>query len=453
MELKDTPLWHEITAIAFDNATKPPAVGWKVDFLTEGNKIRPMKLLSATVVRDFRQSYGDEIMIEVMIGAGDFVYDIYPYRRDLKVMLTREAGVDGERGPGYTPDIETQELRAILMDDYSVTVEGHLNNTHSKSALNLTEIMTVRFQLLDLTLERLRLHAVGGLFRDVSPAEVLEYILTTVSTPLDLDETNKIKGVQMVESPNTDKHRHIIIPHGTKVPNVPHYLHKKVGGIYASGLGVYLFKQYWYVYPLYDLTRYDSTIKTLTLINVPKNQFPGIERTFRKTANQTIALITGEVKHSDRSQSQLLNQGNGARYLDARNVIDGFADTSGGDNKAVVSRQSNNNEFVTDESPTGLENVQMASSRITANKFAELSKLAQRAGSEIQCVWENSDMGAIYPGMPVKYMYVKDDQVHELKGVVLAAQHYIQTHGVGMADSRHRVDTALHLFVSREQTS
>ncbi len=228
-------------------------------------------------------------------------------------------------------------------------------------------------------------------------------------------------------------------------------LQHKIGGIYPTGLGMYLFKQHWYVYPLFDLKRFDQTTKTLTLINVPTNQMPGIERTFRKTANQIIALVTGEVKHKDLTEAMLLNQGNGVRFLDSRRVIDNFADTTAGENKAVVMRAENNSEFVTDERTSGLNNVQTAGSRITANKFAEMSKLARRTGSELQCLWENSDMGAIYPGMPVKYMYIRDNRIHELKGTVLGAQHYIQTHGKGMTDTRHRTDTALHLFVERER--
>ena len=449
MELRDSPLWQEISAIAFEQTTPVLNYGWKATFLAGEKEIKPMKVLSLTIVREFRQAYGDEIVLEVIIPAGDFVYDIYPHRQDLTVVLQRESAARSEE-LGLSPDIDSQTLRATLVDDYSVTVEGLLNNAHSREALNLTELMTVRFQLLDLALERIRLHSVGGLFRDATPAQVLEYILTTVSTGLDLDESNAIKGVEMVESPNTDPHRQIIIPHGTRFPELPQYLHNRVGGLYPTGMGVYLFKNHWHVYPLYDLTRFDQTVKTLTLINVPKNQMPGIERTYRKTPHQLIALITGEVKHMDRSEALLMNLGNGVRYFDARRAVDGFAETAGGDNKAVITRGQNNNEFVTDDRTTGLNNIQMSNVRATANKFAEMSKLARRAGSEIQCVWENSDMGEIYPGMPVKYMYVKNDQIHELTGVVLAAQHYVQTHGVGMTDSRHRTDTALHLFVSRE---
>lgn len=454
MELRESPLWQEIQSIAFNVDLLPPVYSWKAEIvLDNGNKtVLPFKVLSLEIFRDYRNAYGDELILEVMIAAGDFVYDVYPNRQNLLINLTKE-GVSGATGEqSMAPDIEAQQLRATLMDDHSVTVEGLTNIAHSRQALNTVDILTVKFQLLDLALERIRMHSVGGVFRDAIPADVLKYILTSVSTGLDLDEDNAIKGVDMVESPNQETYKHIVIPHGTKFPEMPMFINHKIGGLYPTGMGVYLFRQYWYVYPLYDLTRFDSSTKTLTIINVPKNQLPGIERTYRKTANQIIVLATGDVRHADRTESNLLNQGNGVRYMDARKVIDGYANTDEGENKAKIMRAENNNEFVTDERTNGLNNVITSNNRITANKFGEMSKLAQRAGAELQVMWENSDMGAIYPGMPVKYLYIKDDAVVELTGIVLGAQHYVQTHGKGMTNSRHRTDTALHLFVSREKT-
>lgn len=451
MELRESPLWQEIKSIAFDSKEPPAIFAWRAEFLANKKKIVPFKVVSMEIFRDFRGAYGDEIILECMIPAGDFVYDIYPYRQDLLVNLTKQGAQRSTDTAAGEPDIEAQELRATLMDDYSVTVEGLLNVAHSKQALNTVDILTVKFQLLDKALERVRLHDCGGLFRDTKVSDVLQYILTSISNELDLDETNVIKGVEMVDSPNVDPYKHIVIPHGTKFPDVPVFLQKKVGGLYPTGMGLYLFKQHWYVYPLYDLTRFDNTTKTLTLINVPTNQLPHVERTFRTTANQVIALVTGDVKHSDKSEAAMLNQGNGVRYLDARRVIDGFADTSQGENKATVMRAENNNEFVTEQRESGLNNVVTSNAGVTANKFGELSKLASRAGAQLQCLWQNSDMSLVYPGMPVKYMYIKDDRIHELKGVVLGAQHYVQTYGKGITESRHICETALHLFVEREK--
>lgn len=453
MELKDSPLWQEIKSIVFDQKGLPPVYAWRAEFTANKKKIVPFKVVSIEIFRDFRGAYGDEIILECMIPAGDFVYDIYPYRRDLKVTLSKQGRERSSDVATTSPDIESQELRATLMDDHSVTVEGLRNVAHSKQALNTMDIMTVKFQLLDKALEKIRLHSVGGLFKDSKVADVLKYILTSVSNELELDEINTIKGVEMVESPNQDTYKQIVVPHGTLFPDLPPFLHKKVGGVYPTGMGLYLFKQHWYVYPLYDLTRFDKTTKTLTLINVPTNQLPHVERTYRTTANQVIALVTGDVKHKDRTQEALLNDGNGVRYLDARRVIDGFADTTQGDNKASVMRAANNNEFVTDKSETGLNNIRTSGARVTANKFAEMSKLAGRTGTHLQCLWQNSDMSLIYPGMPVKYMYIKNDTVHELKGIVLGVQHYIQTYGKGITESRHQMETAFHLFVERELDS
>lgn len=451
MELRDSPLWQEISSIAFEQSDRVAPYAYKAEFLANKKRVNPFKLLSLTITRDFRNAYGDAIILEVIFPLGDFVYDVFPYRKDLLVTLSRQ---------GQTPDTteaapnaiqEFQQLRATLLDEQasSVNIEGARANAQSKQALNLTDIITVKFQLLDLALERVRLHSVGGLFKDTSPPDVLKYVVTSVSNDLGLDEGNKVRGVEMVDSPNKDTYQQIIIPHGLKFPDLALYLHQRVGGIYPSGLGMYLFRQYWYIYPLYDLTRFDSATKTLTLINLPTNAMPGINRTFRTTANQTIALVTGDVKHLDLTESKLLNEGNGVRYLDARRVMEGYADSEQGDNKAKVMRAENNNEFVTDKRPNGLNNVTTSDTRITANKYYEASRLAKRAGAELQCLWENANLNAIYPGMPVKFMYIKEGQIKELKGVVLGADHYIQTSGKGMTDSKHRLDTTLHLFVSR----
>lgn len=451
MELRDSPLWQEIQAIAFNSGGVPNPYAWKATFTANKKEIIPFKVISVLIFRDFRLNFGDEIELEVMLPAGTFVYDIYPHRANLTVSLQREGRQVESDSPLLSPDIEAQQLRATMIDDFSVAVEGMRSAAHSRESLNLMEVMTVRFQLIDLALENVRMHSVGGLFRDTTPADCLKYILTSIANEMELDDANKIKGVEMVESTNTDKYKHIVIPSGTRLPDVPALLQKKVGGLYPTGMGAYLYRQHWYVYPLFDLTRFDNALKTLTLINVPTNQMPGIERTYRTTANQIIALVTGDVKHLDNSEAALQNQGNGVRYLDSRRVVDGFANTTDGENKAKIMRADNNNEFMAESRGSGLNNVVTSSARITSNKFEEMSKLAQRLGSEIQCIWENSEIGAIYPGMPVKFMYIKDDKVQELKGVVLGAQHYVQTHGVGVTETRHRTDSTLHLFVERER--
>lgn len=448
MELRESPLWQEISAIAFEGPV-PSAYSWKATFTAGGKEIVPFKVISVMIFRDYRNNFGDEIELEVMIPAGTFVYDLYPYRNNLKVSLQREGRLNESDSPLLSPDIEAQQMRATLVDDFSVAVEGARSSAHSRESLNLSEVMNVKFQLIDLALDNVRLHSVGGLFRDTTVGDCLKYILTSIANDIELDDNNKILGVEMVEPANTDTYKHIVLHSGTRLPDVPQILQKKVGGLYPTGMGAYLYRQHWYVFPLYDLTRFDKSVKTLTLINVPTNQMPNVERTYRTTANQVIALVTGDVKHLDRSEAVQQNEGNGVRYLDARRVIDGFADTSEGDNKAKVMRADNSNEFSVEQRADGMNNV--ATTQITANKFAEMSKLAQRLGSEIQCIWENSHIGAVYPGMPVKFMYIKNDSIKELKGVVLGVQHYVQTHGVGVTESRHRTDTTLHLFVEREK--
>lgn len=310
------------------------------------------------------------------------------------------------------------------------------------------DILYVKFQLTDPLVERLRMESVGGIFPDTSCADLLSFLLTDINQKLQLDEENKIEGVDFFEPTLKEKQKQIVLPHATRFVEAPDFLQSKVGGIYNAGLGFYLQKKHWYVYPLYDLTRFDKSLKTLTLVNVPKNRMPGAEVTYRTTGNQVIALITGATKFRDDSESQILNEGNGVRFLDARKLMDGFSETS--KNRTTILRANNNNEFVAEQRKTGLNNVHASPVRITSNNFVELSRLAQRAGAPFQCVWENSNPDLLYPGMPVKYMYVVNGEVKEALGVLIRAHHNIGTYAPGAKSKRYVSNSVLTVFIDRK---
>ena len=162
-------------------------------------------------------------------------------------------------------------------------------------------------------------------------------------------------------------------------------------------------------------------------------------------------LATGEVKLKDDSEEQQLNLGNGVRFADANNFMTGFVDTV--DNKAVASRGSNNSEFISVPRLNGNNNVQMSSNPITANPFMEYSKLARRQGNMITLAWENSQPSLIYPGMPVKIMYMDDDDIVTVYGILLKAHSFVQTKGQGMTDNRHLIQTSMSIFIKRINTS
>jgi hypothetical protein len=199
------------------------------------------------------------------------------------------------------------------------------------------------------------------------------------------------------------------------------------------------------VYPCFDVTRFNDTSHKLTIINIPDNHFPGLERTYKLTGDNLVILSTGKVKFRDNSNVAQLNKGNGTRFADATKIFDNFSTTK--DNKTVASRGSNNSETIGQARPNGQNFVPLGIKKITANPYIEYSALAARQGSLITMVWENANRSLLYPGMPVKIMYLDNDSIKTLYGVLLNVHSFVHTKEPGMTGIRYIVNTTLGVFV------
>jgi hypothetical protein len=226
---------------------------------------------------------------------------------------------------------------------------------------------------------------------------------------------------------------------------VPHHVHYHCGGLYSAGLGYYLQDDHWYVFPVYDNTRFNDGDPTLTIINVPPNRLPGIERTYRKDGDNLVVLATGDAKFRDLSNLAQLNAGNGVRFADASKMMQDFVTVKG--NKAQAARAKNNTEIVGDKRPNNVNYVTTALRGINANPYVEYSALTARQGSGINLVWENADHTLIHPGMPARVMYLDGDEVKELYGVLQGAHLYASMREVGVTSERFVNHMTLSVFV------
>jgi hypothetical protein len=140
--------------------------------------------------------------------------------------------------------------------------------------------------------------------------------------------------------------------------------------------------------------------------------------------------------------------GNGVRYLDATQVIGGWRNVS--NNIATVARSNNMRQIALRRRRTGLDYAPMSGRRITANPYYESSEVAPRVGSTIQVVWENADPDLIYPGMPVRYVYLDDNRLVDVHGTVIGTEFLAGIKGQGVTSNRYHCNVALTLFVDAE---
>lgn len=427
----------------------PKYEAWLLQFHTPTEDVDIFKLISIDVVKDYENNFGDELIVNIIIPGGDWMFKLYPHLDHLQATLYKFSTTKNST-ERLIPSkaIKATRYVASVIKPPAMAVEQNAKNEATEKNLNITQLLSVDVQLIPATIDQLRMMTVGGVFRNTSCDELIKSMLTVHSKKVEVSSEMLPSGVNMIPVDNLQKREHFVIPQGTRVVDVPGYIHKKCGGVYSTGFSYYFQDNYWYVYPTYNTERFNSTEKIMTIINVPSKRLPGNEKSFITEGNHTIILATGETKFTDVSEPQLLNMGNGLRFSDANKYMESFVDIS--DNKAVVSRGKNNSEFITLQRPNGFNNAAISSDRISSNAKLELSKLAARDGVMISLSWENSDTGLIYPGMPVKFRFLKDDVLKEVEGVILKAHDYIQMVGDGLLNNRYISTTNFAIFVKRQ---
>lgn len=445
MELIATTFINEVDEIERSGPKSLNSL-WEVQFLIGKDLVLPHKLLSIDFLERYAGAYAPETVIEVVFGLGTYMYRVLPYKSAIRATLFRTVKSETTLEANLDVGIRNETLRAIPISSMNEQITGNLTQMSDEDTGNQLGFVRVKFELQSIALEQLRMMTFGANFINEVPGNVLHGVITKFSRSINTEQQFSVPGVNMYPPHNTERRSNIMIPHNTPLMELADYLQKNEGGIYRTGLGFFLKRNMWYIWPLFDLTRFNSAEQTLTLLLIPPNQRPSSERTYRTTTRQVIVLITGGSEHADDTEAELYNQGNGIRFTDSRKVLGGFGQSKG--NRSIMDRGANNTEFVGIKRPSGLNNLRTSAN--TDNIYHEASKLSSRAGARMMLVWQNSDPTLIKPNMPVKVSYIKDGIPVELNASLLEAHTYVQPAKAGYVSSAHVTSTVLTVFVEKD---
>lgn len=447
MSFNDSPIVMEYQKIT--NEPKPRGYHWLARLMVDDKPLVVVAVLELRIHSDYVNGFADEVMIRLLMGRGEYTHHVYPNKENLKILLTRELVTVGEDYRDPEEELfEQQEFIAILSTRANPVVEGSMRDQDDQKSEDLNELMEVEFQLMNPAVMALRNRKVGGVFRHKTGMETLRYLLTTESVALEVDEVNKIKGVDIIKPDNPEIRKQIIIGHGTPLVDIGGYIQNQCGGIYNGGLGQYLHRQNWYIYPLYDTTRWEKEERTLTVVNIPEWFSPELETTYRQTKRQVIILATGTTRQVNLSELYNQTTGNGVRFLDARRPLNDYGKQD--KNTFVVKRGNNNHEFMSKALQDDYNRVDVSESVITDNPFRERSLLAEKKGLRVGVVWHNSLPDLLHPGMPVKYIFAAEGEVRELMGTLVSADSYHHDPHQGIRNRIHRCHTGLVLHLDAE---
>lgn len=447
MEIMDSSLGIEIEKIT-KSGDKKVVYYWRAEIHTPVEIIEAIKVLSIDVDRNYEGNYADESIVKVVLSAGKYSYRIYPYLTQLDIVLYKIPLHEQSDGYDEKRPIEEQRYTATLLNPITPMVDANSINQPDEFSLDITNLLELDFQIVFKAVEQMRMMSFGGVYRNLTVEQFLRVAYTNESRKVDVDLDEKPIGIDIIPPNNTSVRDHILIPQGTKLVDLGQYVHYKCGGVYGSGFACYYQGKHWYVFPPYDNRLFDDADEFLTIINIPYNKMPGIERTYRKDGKNLIILATGESRLKNDSEELILNRGNGLRFADASKFIDEFVAVD--NNKAIATRSKVANELKAFERETGKNLVVNSAVKITANFLVEHSKLAPKDGTIIGVTWENSYPDHIFPGMPVKYIYLDGEEVKEVIGVVIKAHHFTSLIAPGVTASRHLSTTNLTIFVKRK---
>lgn len=443
MDISQSSLWREVQDI-LTGGEKPVHYIWQVTFYAGEDAIAPLRVLSIDFDQDYLNNYADFILLEVLLPLGTYAKRIYPYLDNLDVELKRIPIGEVSSGLDQDSPVQVERYTASMIDKGNPIIQQAVGSVTSEEDLNRMDIQPIQFQLTNKLLEQLRMISVGRTYRDMTGEEAVKAMLISGSQRVKVDDARKLRGVQMVKASNQKRRDHVNIPQGTPLVEVPHHVHYHCGGLYAAGLGYYLHNNHWYVFPCYDHTRWRDGDPTLTIINVPENKLPGVERTYRKDGDNLVVIATGPSSFKNLSNLAQLNDGNGVRFADASKMMEDFGKVEG--NKVVAARGKTNTETISDKRKNNLNYVTTALRQINANPYVEFSALAARQGNAANFVWENANRSLLYPGMPTKILYLDGSDIKELYGVLLGAHEYTALREQGPTASRFTSSVTLSVF-------
>ena len=406
------------------------------------------KILNIDVIRDPQFSYADQNTITMLLNRADYAMYVQPNPDILSLSLTATPLLeDGSGADIYRPNL-VQQFKAVLLDRGNPIIEGNGSVIPSREMLEQQGPITVSFQLIDLAVVEFLHVKVGTTIVDTTVENALKGVLGKYCNDIKLDAKDAPKGVKMVVADNIERRNHIVIEHVVPLTDIPGYLqHKEV--VYTTVLGYYYSKQFWHIWPLLNLNRYNQSNEKAHIINVPTNRLTGVERTWRQKDGTLTILSTGNVKFVDPSEAFQLNVGNATVFGNSNNMVGNAAKVEG--NKMYMNSKENVNIFANNERRDKKTNVGMSANRLSDNVFVEASKMAIRDGVIVQAVWKNANLSGLQPYHPVRFSYYDGDLIRDLYGVVLKVQVNIALNGTGITTKAHNTSVAVTLFLERPE--
>jgi len=450
--IEKSPLWKDISKI-MGSEVKDTFSSYTATIHTAVEDYSVLFLQQIDILRDYGANIGDVTFATFQLTFGDYVLRFYPFINNLELTITQYY-LNKANSTNKNNNKNKQRYKMVFLPHENLHVNLSEFQSMDKMTLDHLDIVTVKVQLLSRVLEPLRIIFTSGIYQKVKQETLLRTVIGKESQAVLVDGKPCLDSIDIYPPDNTDIQQHIIIPNQTLVVSLPTFLQEKMNGVYSSGIGSYLqnynSKNTWFIYPLYNTSRYltDKTNSSKAVFYfIPAYRYGGIDNTYRVDGNKIDILCTSDKKYVDDGDTRYMNEGVGFVQADARAFMGKPVVMSEKGPKGNPARLTT---FAANTSrDDGLNYTPSTGVGISSNPFVQYSIITKRNVSTIQISWEHSDNTLIYPGMPCEFVYLEDGKRKSIYGVIAKVQSFIYKTNKGALTANYLQNTSILIYAQR----
>lgn len=406
----------------------------EVRIIAAGEEILVPEMINLRTIRDYMNATHDVTLLSVQVPITHYIDKVYPNKQELMVEIKyKMSGPKGEK-LDY-PDIWIRKYKAILTDPVKPSlvqsdrqpVEGHVKA--------ISSLYTIKLQLIDRIAYEMSFQQCAGIFPNSNVQSIIQTFLSyklrrnEQRKPLINKDFEEVRGCDIVPCDNTQTGTHFI-PSGTKVVDMPAYLQREFG-VYNTDIGYYYQMNYttedfyqtakggwWFVYPLYNFTRFNSAPRTLTVFVLPEKESLDMEKTFTYFDKQLFIFTTGASVNADYTEYDFYEKGNGIQFHRAEEVRERWFKTE--NNRVYPDPQQTKRTASVYERKDNINDTRPVPGFFTENPYKYISQLSKANTVPLAVSWTNAMPDLIIPGMPVKVMFLNKSEIEEVDATVVS---------------------------------
>lgn len=448
-DIKNKALWLDIEDIIYpkkDEGPRENSYTHRLVIHTPTEDVEVYKFDTLDISRDYVKNISEFILARCYLTMGVYLQKVAQYREILEASWYK-IPVRSDNGAVRTDKNRTvRRYRAIFRTDLNKIDSGTEAGMLSASAKDVTGVAQIFLELHSREFEVLMVKTTSGTFQNKQYEDLLRGIIVSESEKITIAGKPVLNAIDIYPADNKKANKCTIIPSLTPIVNLPTYLQEQMNGMYAYGIGTFIQyyrgKTTWYVYPLYNVNRFEEDIYKAVFYSLPANIYSGIDRTYVENGKTLKVAVSGQKLYKDNGELGMINDGAGIRMSDQSAMmkkpwtIDGDKGPKGVSNKL-------NNEFIVKNRSDGLNFAKYRKNDSTSNPFHESSRIAFHQTAQVDLEWQNGDIDLLYPGMPIKYVFIEEGNRREIKGVLLNAYSVTANQSQTIGGSGHFMTTVV----------